>query len=80
MIYYLDELLSPQMFNPSPSQISKQAVEYHHSLEIRKVEESRMRERIADLESKLADTQEKYLAEGLFVCLYSVWDVTLISV
>eukprot|EP00116_Pleurobrachia_bachei_P003934 sb/3464196/ len=45
-------------------QISKQAVEYHHSLEIRKVEESRMRERIADLESKLSDTHENYLSEA----------------
>jgi hypothetical protein len=45
-------------------QISKQAVEYHHNLEQRRVEEERLKERIAGLESKLADYQDKYFCEG----------------
>ncbi|XP_063694879.1 coiled-coil domain-containing protein 157-like isoform X2 [Bolinopsis microptera] len=45
-------------------QISKQAVEYHHNLEQRRVEEERLKEKIAGLETKLADYQDKYFCEA----------------
>ena len=47
-------------------QISKQAVEYHHNLEQRRVEEERLKEKISGLESKLAEYQDKYFCEGIF--------------
>ncbi|KAL5257695.1 hypothetical protein ACHWQZ_G012574 [Mnemiopsis leidyi] len=45
-------------------QISKQAVEYHHNLEQRRVEEERLKEKISGLESKLAEYQDKYFCEA----------------
>ena len=54
-------------------QISKQAVEYHHNLEQRRVEEERLKEKIAGLETKLADYQDKYFCEGkrFDICYFS---------
>ena len=54
-------------------QLSKQSIEYHHNLELRRIEEERLRGKICELETKLADYQDKYFCEGyISVLLLSI--------
>ena len=47
------------------TQISKQATEYHHNMEVKLVEEERLKARLTNLEVKLAEYQDKYFCEGI---------------